>query len=75
MALEVTVKKWGNSLGIVIPSETADKLGIKPEEIISIEIHKEKNALKDLFGTLPFKKPTRQILKEAREELESTWMP
>ena len=68
MALEVTVKKWGNSLGIVIPSETADKLGIKPEETISIEIHKEKNALKDLFGALPFKKPTRQILMEVRKK-------
>lgn len=75
MALEVTVKRWGNSLGVVIPSETADKLGIKPEETISIEIHKEKNVLKDLFGALPFKKPTNQILKEAREELESKWMP
>jgi len=74
MTIEVKTKKWGNSIGVVIPIETVDRLGIKEEEEIVIEISKKENALKELFGAIKFKKPTKQILKEAREELEGKWL-
>lgn len=35
------VRKIGNSLGIVIPIEAVEKLGIKPNSIQDFEIHKE----------------------------------
>lgn len=74
MAIEVKTKRWGNSIGIVIPSETIEKLNIKPEEEIVIEIGKKSNVLKELFGAIKFKKPTEQIIKESRKEFESKWL-
>jgi antitoxin component of MazEF toxin-antitoxin module len=74
MNIEVKTRKWGNSLGLVIPSETVDKLNIKPEETIVIEITKRENALKELFGAVKFKKSTKQLLQEAKESMDSKWL-
>ncbi len=74
MGIEVKTKKWGNSIGIIIPSEAVDKLNIKPEENLVIEINKKENVLKELFGAVKFKKPTEEILKEVRKDFESKWM-
>ena len=65
-------KQWGNSLGIVIPKEVVKEMNIKPNEEVCLDINKKgTNVLKELFGALPFKKSTKQLLKESREELES----
>ncbi len=74
MAVETITKKWGNSMGVVIPSETVDKLGLRPNESVVIEITKKENPLKELFGAIKMKKPTENMLKEARAEIESKWL-
>jgi len=74
MVIEVKTKKWGNSIGVVIPSKTAHKLKLRSEETVLIEITKKDNVLKELFGSLKFNKPTDQILKEVREDLEGKWL-
>ncbi|MEK6894160.1 MAG: hypothetical protein AABX10_01725 [Nanoarchaeota archaeon] len=74
MAIEVKTKKWGNSIGIIIPSETIEKLRIKPEERIVIQIERKTNVLKEMFGILKSKKSAKQMIQEARKELESKWM-
>ena len=74
MAIEVKTKKWGNSIGVIIPSETIESLNIKPEETLTIEVLKRENVLKELFGTLKSKKTAKQIVDEARKDLESKWM-
>ena len=74
MAIEVRTKKWGNSIGIIIPSETVEKFNIKPEENISVEISKEGNVLKEMFGTMKSKKTAKQLVDEARKNMESKWM-
>lgn len=75
MAVETIIKRWGNSLGVVIPNETVDKLSLKPNESIVIEITKKENPLKELFGAIRMKKSTEMIIKEARaENFESKWL-
>jgi antitoxin component of MazEF toxin-antitoxin module len=74
MAIEVKLKKWGNSIGIVIPNETIERLSLKPEEQIVIEISKKENVLKELFGAVKFRRPVEKIVKEARKDLESKWL-
>jgi len=74
MAIEAKTKRWGNSIGFVIPVETVSRLNLRPEETITIEITKKHNVLKDLFGSLKFRKLTEQILREAREDLEGRWL-
>ena len=71
MAITVFAKKWGNSIGIIIPNAIVEKEGIKPEQPVNIEIKTMKNPLKELFGTLKTSKPTQQIKNELRKELWS----
>ena len=67
-------KQWGNSIGVIIPKDMVREMGIKPNEEICFEVKKRKtNALKELFGALPFSKPTEQLLRESRKELESKY--
>lgn len=35
------VKKWGNSLGIIIPKKIVEKLGLSEEDIADIDIEKK----------------------------------
>lgn len=74
MGIKVRTKKWGNSLGIIIPNSAVEKLGIKPEEEITIEIENRENVLKEMFGTMKSKKTAKQMINETRKELESKWM-
>ena len=76
MAIEVRTKKWGNSIGIIIPSKTVEEFNIKPEEKISINISKKGNVLMEMFGAGKFKKKSaRKMLDEFRKENpESKWM-
>ncbi len=74
MAVHVKTRQWGNSIGIIIPSDTVEKLMIKPDEEIDVEIHKKRHPLKELFGAIKFSKPAKQLLKEVRRDLESKWL-
>jgi len=74
MITKTKTKRWGNSIGIVIPRETVETMGIRQGESIVIDIQKEENVLRELFGSLKFKKPTEKLLKEVRNELEGKWL-
>lgn len=64
-------KQWGNSIGIIIPSEIIREMNIKPNEEIVVDIEKKKSVLKELFGSIKFKKPPSQAVKDFRKEMES----
>jgi antitoxin component of MazEF toxin-antitoxin module len=74
MLTKTKAKKWGNSMGIVIPQETVEALGIRQNEFVIVDIQKKENVLRELFGNLKFKKPTPELLKEARKDLEGKWL-
>lgn len=67
--IESQVKKWGNSLGIVIPKETAERMKIEPKQRIRVMILKKRNVLAETFGTLKFKKSTARMMREIDREL------
>lgn len=52
---EVTVKKWGNSLGIVLPKKWAAKSRVSPDDRVKVIITAidKKNAANKLWGALP----------------------
>ncbi|GEM_PF-506893 len=54
MECEVTVKKWGNSLGIILPKKWAEKGRISPEDKVKVVITSidRKNAAGKLWGAL-----------------------
>ncbi len=61
------VRKWGNSIGLLVPKKEAEKMGLRENQDVSVEIIVKTNPLKELFGSLKFSKSTKQLLKEARE--------
>ena len=70
--IQTKVKRWGNSLGIIIPSEAVEIKNIKENDSIKILIVRgSKKVLKKTFGLLKGKltKPTQQIKDELRRNL------
>ena len=61
-------RKWGNSLGIIIPKDEVESLNLKEDQTVIVEITKKENPLKELFGSAKFKKPTKELLQELREK-------
>lgn len=66
--VEVKVRKWGRSFGVVIPKEKINEEGIKENETIRLLIGKKRNVLKETFGTFKLKRPTQEILDESDKE-------
>ncbi len=64
MSLLVKTKKWGHSIGVLLPSKLVKNRNILPGEEILIDVKKKSNVLKELFGALKFEKPTKELLKE-----------
>ena len=64
--VEVELKEWGNSLGVIIPKEITKQEKIESGQEIVIDIRKG-NPLKELFGSLKFSKPTKELLIESRK--------
>lgn len=70
--IETKLKRWGNSFGIIIPSEEIRQNNIEENDDIRILIIKDsKKVLKKTFGLLKGKltKPTQQIKDELRRDL------
>jgi len=69
MAIQVKVRKWGNSIGIVLPSEFSEKQGIKENDKITIEIVKEAN-IKHLFNSLKTSMSGQKFKSMVKKEWE-----
>ncbi|MBI2655661.1 AbrB/MazE/SpoVT family DNA-binding domain-containing protein [Candidatus Woesearchaeota archaeon] len=67
---QVKTRKWGSSIGVVLPKELVDEIGIKPNEKIRIDI-KTGVKVKDVFGMFPrLSKKTGQQIKD---EMRAGW--
>lgn len=67
---KVKTRKWGSSIGVVLPKELVDEIGIKPNEKISIDVKKRPLA-KEFFGKFPhWGKSTQEI----KDEMRAGWM-
>lgn len=68
MSIEVKIKKWGNSMGVILPKELISNKNLKEDQTIIIEIVKKAN-LSHLFGSLKSKKNiSGQEFKETARE-------
>jgi len=59
-------RKWGSSLGVIIPKDVVKELKIRENQEVYLEIKPKDNPLKELFGSVKLSKPTEQLLKEIR---------
>jgi len=67
---ECTTRKWGNSIGIIIPKDIVEKEHIKEDEKIVVDI-KKRHYAREFFGMLSdWKRPTDEIKKEMKKGWE-----
>lgn len=64
--LRAEVRKWGHSLGIIIPGNLTKKLNLKEHETVELQV-KKLGEFSSLFGSLKFREPTQKIKKELKE--------
>ncbi len=68
--IKTKLRKWGNSLGVVVPMNSLQEENFKENDEVILLITKEKeNVLRKMFGKHKFKKPVSKIMKEIDKEL------
>ncbi|MBS3150935.1 AbrB/MazE/SpoVT family DNA-binding domain-containing protein [Candidatus Woesearchaeota archaeon] len=68
LEVELKIRKWGNSFGVVLPNEIVKKNKLKEGSTIEIFIPEPKKVdFEKIFGTAHFKKSTQQLKDEMRE--------
>lgn len=66
MKVKARVRRIGNSLGIIIPSEEASANGLAEGDSVEIEVSR-RASVRELFGTAKFDRTAQEIKDEARE--------
>lgn len=69
MGATAKVRKWGSSLGIVLPKKIVEEKKLKENDEVTIEVIKEAD-LSEVYGSLNFKKTTQELKNEARKGWE-----
>lgn len=67
--IETTVRKWGDSMAVIIPRNIVEEEQIKPQSKIRIKVIREDD-LSDLFGKLKTKKTPMELKEEGRNGWE-----
>ena len=70
---ETRVKKWGNSLGILLPKDVAGKNRISADQKIRVFISKidQKNAAQKIWGAMPhWEKSSEELEQEVDGEFD-----
>lgn len=67
--IEAKTKKWGSSIGVVLPKALVEEVGIKPNEPIIIDVKKRHKA-KEFFGLL---KDWKRSAQEIKDEMRKGW--
>ncbi len=62
MAMQVEVKKWGNSMGVILPKILVEKENLEENDKIIIEIVKQAD-LSDVFGSIKKRRMSGQEFK------------
>ena len=66
MATEVTIRRWGSSLGVILPKELVNHEGLKPKDKIFLNVVKMAD-ISDTFGALPRKMSGQQFKDMVRK--------
>ncbi len=69
MAVTVMTKKWGNSIGVIIPREVVEREGIEADKPVSLEVKLVRHPFAKFFGTLKTGRPVQETKDELKKEL------
>lgn len=75
MQIETTTRRWGNSLGIILPKDFVRKKNLNENMKIRVEVTTDKdiNGIDEIFGMIKRKKISSQKIKDLtrKEEFEA----
>ena len=60
-------KKWGNSIGLVIPAEVVKTEKIRPGDAIELIVRKRVPRLEEIGGTVKLRHKLQDLLREMEE--------
>ena len=60
-------RRWGNSIGLVIPAEVVKKERIRPGDAVELVVRKRIPALEELAGTVRLRHNLQDLLREMEE--------
>lgn len=66
--LEAKIRKWGNSMGILLPRQAVKKEKFKDGETVKLFVAKKTNPIKETFGIYKHSKVNLKTLKEIDKE-------
>ena len=64
-------RKWGNSIGIILPKEELDRMHITEDEDVVVDVKRKDNPLKELFGAGKALGITQEEFRRFRKGWES----
>ena len=72
MEVKAIAKRWGSSIGVILPKSVVETKRIRENDEVIIHVEKPKPKAGALFGFLTdWKRPTQEIKNELREGWES----
>lgn len=66
--LKARLKAWGNSLGVIIPKEVVNQIGLKEGQEVEVSLRKAAD-IKHLFGKYPV-----GDAQKAKDEMREGWL-
>jgi antitoxin component of MazEF toxin-antitoxin module len=66
MSFDATVRRIGNSVGVIFPREYARSMDLKVDEKVRVNVVREAD-FSDVYGSLKTKKTAQKFKDEARE--------
>ena len=67
--IKTRLRRWGNSLGVIVPQKVIESEKVKEGDEITLLVSNKKPNLRKLYGKHKFKKPVEQIMKEMDKDL------
>ncbi|MBS3149581.1 AbrB/MazE/SpoVT family DNA-binding domain-containing protein [Candidatus Woesearchaeota archaeon] len=71
MEVKVTTRKWGSSIGVILPKKIVEQNKIKENEEITIEL-KKRPLSGEMFGRFPRFKG-KKTAQELKDEMRKGW--
>lgn len=62
----VKLKRWGNSLGLIVPSETVHERQLRDGDLLEIEIRGRTQTLYDLAGSIQLRSDLDSLMREVK---------
>ena len=64
------MKKWGNSLGLIVPADVVRIRGLRDGDVVDVEIRRKVRSPEELCGTVKLRMNLATLLAEMEEGWE-----